>query len=277
MLVFLLRLLLDINIPQLMLRKEKKTYGRKKMIEGLDITRDNIVEVIMKDTSTFKNDPERLKKWVNIARNGEDVRVGNTVLSNGTRVRAQETGILAAVGKSNVKVHATPSVGIISTGDELVEINRKPKPWQIRNSNSYSLAAQARQTVTDVEILGRVNDKKIFTLIEAVDGANLDAIHKFTFDTIFNDQVSHIYLRLIPKKNFAHRKRGTVLTRMIRLCQVLPSPFYVLYRDHDRCRKLSQPRGGSNCLQNDQRCRRQRPPPTASRAYLSSLPLNSGL
>ncbi|MBT7590461.1 MAG: molybdopterin molybdotransferase MoeA, partial [Candidatus Scalindua sp.] len=45
-------------------------------------------------------------------------------------------------------------------GDELVDISRKPKPYQIRNSNSYSLAAQARQIVTDVEILGRVNDNR---------------------------------------------------------------------------------------------------------------------
>ena len=108
---------------------------------------DAVVKV--EETKPLDNDKKvrilkKIGKGVNIARKGEDVRVGKIVLSKGTRVRAQETGILAAVGKSNVKVHATPSVGIISTGDELVEITRKPKPWQIRNSNSYSLAAQAR-------------------------------------------------------------------------------------------------------------------------------------
>ncbi len=103
---------------------------------------------------------KKTKKGANIARKGEDVRVGKMVLCRGTRIRPQEVGILASVGASQVKVHSTPSVGIISTGDELVDIKRKPKPWQIRNSNSYSLAAQARQIVTDVEILGKVNDNK---------------------------------------------------------------------------------------------------------------------
>ncbi len=103
---------------------------------------------------------KKTRKGVNIARKGEDVRVGKTVLRRGARIRAQEVGILAAVGAAYVSVFSAPSIGIISTGDELVEITRKPKPWQIRNSNSHSLAAQARQIITDIEILGKVNDDK---------------------------------------------------------------------------------------------------------------------
>lgn len=103
---------------------------------------------------------QEIKKGANIAIKGEDVRIGKVVLRKGTRIRPQEIGILAAVGASNIKVFSAPCLGIISTGDELVEITRKPKPWQIRNSNSHSIAAQARQIVTDVEIMGRSNDNK---------------------------------------------------------------------------------------------------------------------
>ena len=146
----------------------KKKVGRgqaSKIMTGAVVPAGADAVVKVEETKPLDNDKKvrilkKIEKGVNIARKGEDVRVGKTVLSKGTKVRAQETGILAAVGKNSVKVHATPSVGIISTGDELVDITRKPKPWQIRNSNSYSLAAQARQIVTDVEILGRVNDNK---------------------------------------------------------------------------------------------------------------------
>jgi len=122
----------------------KKKVGRgqaSKIMTGAVVPAGADAVVKVEETKALDNDKKvrilkKIGKGVNIARKGEDVRVGNTVLSKGTRIRAQETGILAAVGKSNVKVHATPSVGIISTGDELVEITRKPKPWQIRNSNS---------------------------------------------------------------------------------------------------------------------------------------------
>lgn len=146
----------------------KKKVGRgqaSKIMTGavVPIGADAVIKV--EETKPLDKDKKvrilkSIKKGANIARKGEDIRVGKMVLCKGTRIRPQEVGILASVGASQVKVHSTPSVGIISTGDELVDITRKPKPWQIRNSNSHSLAAQARQIVTDVEILGKVNDNK---------------------------------------------------------------------------------------------------------------------
>ncbi len=146
--------------------KKKVTRGQaSKIMTGAVVPAgaDSVIKV--EETKPLDNDKKvrilkKTKKSANIAKKGEDVRVGKMVLCKGTRIRPQEVGILASVGASQVKVHSTPSVGIISTGDELVDITRKPKPWQIRNSNSYSLAAQARQIVTDVEILGKVNDNK---------------------------------------------------------------------------------------------------------------------
>jgi len=96
----------------------------------------------------------------NISKQGEDMRVGQVVLSKNMLVRPQEIGILATVGKSFVEIFSTPTVGIISTGNELVDVASKPSIAQIRNSNSYSLAAQARNLNAEVEIIGIVKDTK---------------------------------------------------------------------------------------------------------------------
>ncbi|MBI2556367.1 MAG: molybdopterin molybdotransferase MoeA [Planctomycetes bacterium] len=96
----------------------------------------------------------------NISKMGEDMKVGQVVLRKGMSIRPQEIGILATVGKARVEVFPTPTVGIISTGTELVDVESKPSTAQIRNSNGYSLAAQARSLKVDVEILGIVKDTK---------------------------------------------------------------------------------------------------------------------
>ncbi|HHT9112346.1 MAG: molybdopterin molybdotransferase MoeA [Planctomycetes bacterium] len=96
----------------------------------------------------------------NISKMGEDMKVGQVVLRKGITIRPQEIGILATVGKARVEVFPTPTVGIISTGTELVDVESKPSAAQIRNSNGYSLAAQARSLKADVELLGTVKDTK---------------------------------------------------------------------------------------------------------------------
>ena len=96
----------------------------------------------------------------NISKMGEDMKVGQIVLRKGMPIRPQEIGILATVGKSRVEVFSAPKVGIISTGTELVDVESTPSAAQIRNSNGYSLAAQARRLKADVELLGTVKDTK---------------------------------------------------------------------------------------------------------------------
>ncbi|NUO07510.1 MAG: molybdopterin molybdotransferase MoeA [Candidatus Brocadia sp.] len=96
----------------------------------------------------------------NISKRGEDMQIGQTVLHKGISIRPQEIGILATVGKSRVEVFSAPTIGIISTGDELVDVGSQPSVAQIRNSNGYSLSAQARRLKAEVEILGIVRDTK---------------------------------------------------------------------------------------------------------------------
>ncbi|RLE36641.1 molybdopterin molybdenumtransferase MoeA [Candidatus Acetothermia bacterium] len=76
---------------------------------------------------------------------GEDVRAGETVIPKGTVLRAQEIGMLAALGRPQVSVTRRPRVGILSTGDELVGIDGPLGPGKIRDANSYSNAGQVRK------------------------------------------------------------------------------------------------------------------------------------
>ena len=80
----------------------------------------------------------------NVLDQGEDIRKGAPVLPSGRRIRPQEVGLLAAVGITKVRVFRRARVAVISTGDEIVEVERKPGPGQIRDANGHSVAALVR-------------------------------------------------------------------------------------------------------------------------------------
>ena len=75
-----------------------------------------------------------------VIESGEDIRNGNRILTAGIRLRPQEAGLLAALGTEKIKVYRKPKIGIISTGDEIVPVSETPKPGQIRDVNTYTLA-----------------------------------------------------------------------------------------------------------------------------------------
>ncbi len=78
----------------------------------------------------------------NIVPAGAEARQGSTMVSRGTRVNHAIVAVAAAVGRAELAAYRRPRVAILATGDELVDINLPPGPNEIRNSNSYSLAAQ---------------------------------------------------------------------------------------------------------------------------------------
>jgi molybdopterin molybdotransferase len=78
----------------------------------------------------------------NIVPAGAEAHAGQQVLAAGTRLGPAQIALAAACGQRRVKVYLRPKVAILSTGDELVDLVETPGPQQIRNSNSYSLAAQ---------------------------------------------------------------------------------------------------------------------------------------
>jgi molybdopterin molybdotransferase len=82
-----------------------------------------------------------IRSGENIVRRGSEAKKGETVLPVGTLLDGAEIALAAACGVSSLTVFRRPRVAIVATGDELVEIDAAPEPQQIRNSNSYGLAA----------------------------------------------------------------------------------------------------------------------------------------
>lgn len=100
----------------------------------------------------------------NICKKAEDIGKGEKVLECGTLIRPQEIAILASVGCAMPEVYKQPSIGIISTGDELVEPAEKPALSQIRNSNAFQLLAQARRAFMHASYFGIARDTEESTL-----------------------------------------------------------------------------------------------------------------
>jgi molybdopterin molybdotransferase len=78
----------------------------------------------------------------NIVPRGAEARAGEVIVPRGTRISAAQVAAAAACGAAQLNVFPQPRVAIVATGDELVEVDQQPLVHQIRNSNSYSLAAQ---------------------------------------------------------------------------------------------------------------------------------------
>jgi len=89
---------------------------------------------------------------------GEDLRAGETVLEPGRRLGPADVGLLAALGRLQVRVFKRPRVGILSTGDEIADLGAPLGPGQIRNSNSYSLMAQVAEAGGEAVLLGVARD-----------------------------------------------------------------------------------------------------------------------
>jgi molybdopterin molybdotransferase len=99
----------------------------------------------------------------NIRPRGEDVRALEVAVSAGTLLRAGEIGLLASIGMANVSVHRRPVVAILSTGDELVDVQHFEQVRagkRIVNSNSYALAATVRAVGAEPLVLGIARDDK---------------------------------------------------------------------------------------------------------------------
>jgi len=102
--------------------------------------------VIMVEHTAREGDRVELHRTVsageNIVPTGAEARAGEVLLQAGTRLTPAAIGVAGSVGCKQVRVYACPRVAVLSTGDEVVDVAAQPGPTQIRNSNSYSLAAQ---------------------------------------------------------------------------------------------------------------------------------------
>jgi len=99
----------------------------------------------------------------NICLKGEDLKEGDLVLNSGIQLKSQHIAILASVGCTRPLVYKRPTLGIISTGSELINPDEKPQPSQIRNSNGPQLFAQGTKYGFPVNYYGIVADDEQLT------------------------------------------------------------------------------------------------------------------
>jgi molybdopterin molybdotransferase len=111
----------------------------------------------------------------NFVPRGAEARAGQLLLDRGRRLDHAGIAIAASAGKSRVQVFRKPRVAVLSTGDEVVEIDATPGPAQIRNSNSYSLAAQVQNAGGEAVRLAIAPDERgrLRSLIEEGLGCDL--------------------------------------------------------------------------------------------------------
>jgi molybdopterin molybdotransferase len=95
----------------------------------------------------------------NIIRVGEDVAQGQLVIPKGTQLRPAEIGGLMALGIMSLPVAKKPVVGLISTGDEVIEPGQTPRPGQVRDINSYTLSALIEKTGGVATRYGIISDQ----------------------------------------------------------------------------------------------------------------------
>jgi molybdopterin molybdotransferase len=99
-----------------------------------------------------------LKTGANIRKKGEDVSEGKLVMKQGKLLFPADIGVLASLGKAKVSVIRRPVVGILATGNEVLDVSQPLSPGKIYNSNSYSLAAQVIDCGGIPKILGIAQD-----------------------------------------------------------------------------------------------------------------------
>jgi molybdopterin molybdotransferase len=103
---------------------------------------------------------EEIVKGKNIHTQGQDRQLGDVLIPQNRVITAAEIGVIASVGKTHVKVAKVPKVMIVSTGDELVEVDQTPEAHQIRRSNSFTLVSLLKRFHIHAETDHIVDDKQ---------------------------------------------------------------------------------------------------------------------
>ena len=119
--------------------------------------------VVMIEQTSREGDSVRFERAAqpgqNIVPRGSEAKRGETILSPGMRLGYAELALAAQVGATQLRCAGKPRVAILSTGDEVVPIDQQPGAFQIRNSNSVSLAAQVRLAGGEAILLGNAADR----------------------------------------------------------------------------------------------------------------------
>jgi len=119
------------------------------MVEYTDETDAGLVEI-----------HRGVSPWQNVIQIGDDIKQGELVFRRGRRLKAHDLGALTGVGISSVPVYKRPRVGLISTGDEIVDADTEPRPGQVRNINQHSLAGLIEECGAELKDWGVIADDR---------------------------------------------------------------------------------------------------------------------
>ena len=115
-------------------------------------------------------------KGANVVPRGREAKAGAQVLAVGQRMGIADVSIAAQFGHAEITVLARPRIAILSTGDEIVPAEKTPGPFQIRNSNLYSLAAQLTLVGGTPASIGNVADERGVLCQKIEEGLKCDAL-----------------------------------------------------------------------------------------------------
>jgi molybdopterin molybdotransferase len=119
------------------------------MVEYTDETSAGLVEV-----------HRGVSPWQNVIQIGDDIKKNEPVFQRGRRLRGHDLGALTGVGISSIPVYQRPRIVLISTGDEIVDVETVPLPGQVRNINQHSLAGLIEECGAALKDFGVVRDDR---------------------------------------------------------------------------------------------------------------------
>ena len=149
------------------------------IMTGAAVPRDADAVVMIEHTQSSPGTitaQRSVAKGANVVPRGREAKAGAQVLAAGQRLGYAELSIAAQFGHAEFAVFARPRVAILSTGDELVPVAQAPGPFQIRNSNSFSLAAQVTLAGGLPVPLGTAADERGALLAKMEQGLAADAL-----------------------------------------------------------------------------------------------------
>lgn len=119
------------------------------MVEYTDETDGGLVEI-----------HRGVSPWQNVIQIGDDIKKDEPVFQRGRRLRGHDLGALTGVGISSISVYQRPRIALISTGDEIVDVETVPLPGQVRNINQHSLAGLIEECGAALKDFGVVRDDR---------------------------------------------------------------------------------------------------------------------
>jgi molybdopterin molybdotransferase len=134
--------------------------GAKMPDEADAVIMQEKVKIIHRENSDWIQISEEVLPLRHVSSVGEDISVGDVIITAGSRIEEGDLALLASFGYDQVAVRRQPKVGIIASGAELVPLRSVVPPGKIRNSNSYMLMAQVKKYGGIAKLYGIIPDVK---------------------------------------------------------------------------------------------------------------------